>query len=103
MNTIVRIDGKKIKQFREQQELTQLYVATVVGVTVDTISRWENKRYPGIKKGNCLKLAEALEVDLADLLESSPEEKKSPEILSKTEHSDFCVDLPKFIHRSPTI
>ena len=71
MNTIVHIDGAKIKQIREEQGLTQLYVATVVGVTVDTISRWENKRYPGIKKENGLKLAEALEVDLEELTDKA--------------------------------
>lgn len=66
---IVKIDGDKIREFREQKGLTQLYVATVVEVTTDTISRWENRRYPTIKKENALKLAEALEVELTDILE----------------------------------
>jgi DNA-binding transcriptional regulator YiaG len=48
---MVKIDGSKVKQLREQNGLTQLYVATAVQVTTDTISRWENKRYPTIKKG----------------------------------------------------
>lgn len=65
---MVKIDGDKVKQLRERQGLTQLYVATVVQVTTDTISRWENKRYPTIKKENGLRLAEALEVELADIL-----------------------------------
>lgn len=67
--TMIKIDGSKIKHSREQQGLTQLYLATAVGVTTDTISRWENKRYPSIKKENGLKLAEALGVDLEDILE----------------------------------
>ncbi len=66
---MVKIDGNKVKALRESQELTQLYVATAVGVTTDTISRWENKRYPTIKKKNCLKLAEALGVDYHEILD----------------------------------
>ncbi len=72
--SIVKIDGSKIKSLREQQELTQLYLATAVGVTTDTISRWENKRYPTIKKENGEKLAEALDVPLEELLENVEEE-----------------------------
>lgn len=57
----VYIDGDQVRQLREGAGLTQLYVATVVGVTTDTISRWENKRYPTVKKENLVRLAEALE------------------------------------------
>lgn len=66
---MVRIDGAKVKQTRERKGLTQLYVATVVEVTTDTISRWENRRYPSIKRENGLKLARALGVELEDFLE----------------------------------
>jgi transcriptional regulator with XRE-family HTH domain len=66
------IDGIRIRNLRETKKLTQLYVASVVGVTTDTISRWENNRYPSIKRENAEKLAGALEVDLADILQ--PEE-----------------------------
>ena len=67
----VNINGSAIREFREQKELTQLYLATVVGVTTDTISRWENRRYPSIKFENAQRLAEALGVDLEDILEHS--------------------------------
>lgn len=77
---MVNIDGSKVKSIRENQGLTQLYVATAVGVTTDTISRWENKRYPKIKKENGLKLAESLEVNLEDLLEEVPTENISPDL-----------------------
>ena len=66
---MVKIDGSKVKRLREQQGLTQLYVATAVQVTTDTISRWENKRYPSVKKENCIRLAETLGVTLEDILE----------------------------------
>ncbi len=81
--SMVKIDGAKIKLLREQQGLTQLYLATAVEVTTDTISRWENRRYPSIKRDNGLKLAEALNVQLEDILEDlpddTPEENTSPQ------------------------
>lgn len=70
---MVCLDGTKVRTIREQQKLTQLYVAKVVGVTTDTISRWENNRYPSIKKENVLRLAEALEVDVELLLKEDGE------------------------------
>ncbi len=66
---MVNIDGAKIRRIREEKGLTQLYVATVVGVTTDTISRWENRRYPTIKKENGVKLAEALEIQMTDIID----------------------------------
>ncbi|MEA3465813.1 MAG: helix-turn-helix transcriptional regulator [Thermodesulfobacteriota bacterium] len=69
------IDASAIKRFREQQSLTQLYVAKMVGVTTDTISRWENNRYPTIKRVNAQRLAEALEVSLEQIVCLLPEEK----------------------------
>lgn len=74
---MVRIDGTKVRTLRETKGLTQLFLATSVGVTTDTISRWENKRYPTIKKENGLKLAETLEVELEEILER--EEGLSPD------------------------
>ena len=67
----VDINGEKIRLVREQKGLTQLYLATVVGVTTDTISRWENRRYPSIKVENARKLAEALEIPLEELLDAA--------------------------------
>ena len=66
---MVNIDGARIRRIREEKGLTQLYVATVVGVTTDTISRWENRRHPNIKKENAVKLAEALETQVADIID----------------------------------
>ena len=77
-NPMVRIDGTRAKEIREKKGLTQLYVATAVEVTTDTISRWENRRYPSVKAENAEKLAEALEVELADILESQASASDSP-------------------------
>ncbi len=76
------LDGPAVRRIREEKKLTQLYVAKVVGVTTDTISRWENNRYPTVKRENVLKLAEALEVPLDEVLrkaEPSSDEESSPD------------------------
>lgn len=66
----VRVNGGKIKFIRESKGLTQLYVATILGVTTDTVSRWENGRYPTVKWENVEGLAKALEVETAELLDA---------------------------------
>ncbi len=67
-SSTVCLDAAEIKRIRERQKLTQLYVSKVVGITTDTVSRWENNRYPTIRRENALKLAEALDVSLDDIL-----------------------------------
>jgi transcriptional regulator with XRE-family HTH domain len=66
------VDGVRVRAIREEKKLTQLYVASIVGVTTDTISRWENNRYPSIKRDNAEKLARALEVELEEILIPEP-------------------------------
>jgi len=75
---MVKIDGAKVRRLREAKGLTQLYLATAVEVTTDTISRWENRRYPSIKKENGIRLAEVLEVELSEILEMEEQQEKSP-------------------------
>jgi len=69
----VQLDGSAIRQIREEQKLTQYYIAKVVGVTIDTVSRWENNRYPSVRRENALLLSEALGVPVESiLLKASP-------------------------------
>jgi transcriptional regulator with XRE-family HTH domain len=71
----VRVDGDKIRLLREGKGLTQLYVAEVAKVSVDTVSRWENNRTPAVKRENAEALAQALEVELEEILqEDAPAE-----------------------------
>ncbi len=53
----IAVDGTSLRRIREEKRLTQLYVSKVVGVTTDTVSRWENNRYPTIRRDNAVKLA----------------------------------------------
>lgn len=94
---MVKIDGSKVKRLREQKGLTQLYVATAVQVTTDTISRWENKRYPSVKKENCLRLAEALGVAFDEILEQQEIEsqKSAPTPAAENGEEDPAVSPPK--------
>lgn len=94
----VNINGSAIREFREQKELTQLYLATVVGVTTDTISRWENKRYPSIKLENAQRLAEALGVELDDILEHADSDQVEVDAVL-TDQQDWIPkkDKPFFI------
>jgi len=67
----VKLDGEAIRRIREEKKLTQLYIAKVVGVTTDTVSRWENNRYPSVRRENAEQLAEALEVPVDEILRPS--------------------------------
>lgn len=85
---MVRIDGARIRRLRERKGLTQLYLSTVVGVTTDTISRWENRHYQSIKLDNAEKLAGALEVSLSEIVEqpqADPEPAAEPQPAAQPE------------------
>lgn len=93
---MIKIDGTRIKEIRESKGLTQLYIATAVEVTTDTVSRWENRRYPTIKKENGLKLAEALEVELEEILDTTdkdePPETEEP-VSAESHLSDSAPEI----------
>ena len=64
----VKLDGDTVRRIREEKSLTQLYVAEVAGVSVDTVSRWENNRTQAVRRENAQGLARALEVELEAIL-----------------------------------
>ncbi|NLC69870.1 MAG: helix-turn-helix transcriptional regulator [Desulfuromonadaceae bacterium] len=87
----VCLNSRAVRRIREDKKLTQLYVAKVVGVTTDTISRWENNRYPSMKTANALRLAEALEVPLEEILQRDEDDSQ------KKPKSWFLMRLPKLL------
>ena len=91
----VAIDGDIVRRIREEKRLTQFYVSKVVGVTIDTVSRWENNRYPTIMWDNALKLAEALEVDLADILKTEVDSEtiKETQVTQKSKRKSWFYIL----------
>ncbi|MBU0730432.1 MAG: helix-turn-helix domain-containing protein [Proteobacteria bacterium] len=90
---MIRINGDQIRRIRESKGLTQLYLATFVGVTTDTVSRWENRKYPTIKKENAAKLAEALETDLAKILENPDSAEAVSEVFAH-DQGNYRTSLP---------
>lgn len=86
----VSIDGGRIKYLRESKGFTQLYIATFLGVTPDTVSRWENRKYPTVKWENVTKLAEALQVDVSEILDTGQEESGEPEKTITTGKRSFA-------------
>jgi len=94
---MVRIDGTRIRRLRESRKLTQLYLSTVVGVTTDTISRWENRHYQSIKLENAEKLALALEVPFDEILK---QEEQAEPVPPAPEPHTVASDQPQPLVRS---
>ncbi len=74
----VRLDGNAARRIREEKGLTQLYVAEVVGVSADTVSRWENNRTASVRRDNAEALARALEVPVDALLGATDPARPGP-------------------------
>ncbi|MFW9821358.1 MAG: helix-turn-helix domain-containing protein [Candidatus Thorarchaeota archaeon] len=55
--------GKKIKKYRDENNLTQIEFANLVGVKQSYISRWENKGEKPIYKKHTKKIANILGID----------------------------------------
>ncbi|MBN1142444.1 MAG: helix-turn-helix transcriptional regulator [Deltaproteobacteria bacterium] len=87
----VCLNSRAVRRIREDKKLTQLYVAKVVGVTTDTISRWENNRYPSMKTANAQRLAEALEVPLEEILQAEDDDAQGKS------RSWFLMRLPRIL------
>ena len=61
------ITGKMIKELREKQNLTQIELADIIGVSDKTISKWETgKGLPDISLIESL--AKALKVSIIELI-----------------------------------
>lgn len=100
---MVNLDSEAIRRIREEKKLTQLYVAKVVGVTTDTVSRWENNRYPSIKRENALRLAEALEVSVEEILEKAVPDAAAAAVSETPSEAEAKVKAPTpiFLRRLP--
>lgn len=65
--------SQKIKMLRTQKGLTQAELGKIIGVQNSAIAKYENGRVVNIKKDTLDKLAEALEVSPAELLDDVAE------------------------------
>ncbi|WP_127549907.1 helix-turn-helix transcriptional regulator [Paenibacillus amylolyticus] len=82
--------SEKLKQYREQKEITQQELAELLDVSDKSISKWElGNGYPS--KKNMMKIADLLDVSLeVMLIEEKQEEKKFKKSL-KYELISYCI------------
>ena len=60
--------GKKIKELRESKGMSQYRLAEITGINRSTINRYENGSIQKISFDNLLKICEALEIDIKEII-----------------------------------
>lgn len=60
--------GEKIKKLRESKGISQYRLAELTGINRSTINRYENGSIQKISFDNLLKICEALEIDIKEII-----------------------------------
>ena len=60
--------GEKIKELREIKGISQYRLAELTGINRSTINRYENGSIQKISFDNLLKICEALEIDIKEII-----------------------------------
>jgi transcriptional regulator with XRE-family HTH domain len=60
--------GEKIKELRESKGMSQYRLAEITGINRSTINRYENGSIQKISFDNLLKICEALEVNIKEII-----------------------------------
>lgn len=60
--------GNKIKEIREAKEISQYRLAQLTGINRSTIKRYEENSIKKISLDNLLKICEALNIDVKEIL-----------------------------------
>ena len=60
--------GEKIKELREGKGISQYRLAELTGINRSTINRYENGSIQKISFDNLLKICEALEIDIKEII-----------------------------------
>ena len=60
--------GEKIKEWRENKGMSQYRLAELTGINRSTINRYENGSIQKISFDNLLKICEALETDIKNII-----------------------------------
>jgi transcriptional regulator with XRE-family HTH domain len=66
--TEIGLLGKRLQSIRKAKGMSQAQVSTASGVSIDTLTRLENGKGQEPKLSTVIALAEALEVELSDLV-----------------------------------
>ena len=60
--------GNKIKEIREEKGISQYRLAQLTGINRSTINRYENGLIQKVSFDNLLKICEALEIDIKNII-----------------------------------
>ena len=60
--------GEKIKELREDKGISQYRLAELTGINRSTINRYENGSIQKISFDNLIKICEALEIDIKEII-----------------------------------
>ena len=60
--------GEKIKELREDKGISQYRLAELTGINRSTINRYENGSIQKISCDNLIKICEALDIDIKELI-----------------------------------
>ena len=60
--------GEKIKSLRESKGISQYRLAELTGINRSTINRYENGSIQKISFDNLIKICEALEIDIKEII-----------------------------------
>ena len=60
--------GEKIKELRENKGISQYKLAELTGINRSTINRYENGSIQKISFDNLLRICEALEIDIKEII-----------------------------------
>ena len=60
--------GNKIKEIREEKGISQYRLAQLTGINRSTINRYENGLIQKVSFDNLLKICEALEIDIKEII-----------------------------------
>ena len=60
--------GEKIKKLRESKGISQYRLAELTGINRSTINRYENGSIQKISFDNLLRICEALEIDIKEII-----------------------------------
>ena len=60
--------GEKIKELRESKGMSQYRLAEITGINRSTINRYENGSIQKISFDNLMKICEALEIDIKEII-----------------------------------
>ena len=60
--------GEKIREVRENKGMSQYRLAEITGINRSTINRYENGSIQKISFDNLMKICEALEIDIKEII-----------------------------------